>query len=120
MSTINNPELHWVISQRKPYGGPAGAVVYVSAYHGIGGYSEERPAAFMPAEIWTMDEAEALAHPWTAFLVQEAKDDLKKQFMELMNGPMAQPKPYEDEREITLNIERGPKLLPKPYEDGDE
>ncbi len=83
MSTLENPELHFAISQGKAYGGPAAALVYVSAWHGISGHSKSRPVHEMPIEIWTMDEAEALAHPWVLFLVQEAQDDLRARFAEL-------------------------------------
>lgn len=84
MSTIENPELHWMISSSQAYGGPIKVFVYVSArFRVMSGYSENRLACEMPAEIWTMDEAEALAHPWMLFLIQEAKDDLKAQFAEL-------------------------------------
>ena len=124
MSTLENPKLSVLTSTlhgRPNRSGLSKLDVFVCAEYGqLHGFSRHREAKDVPAELWGADLEACLTHPWTAFLVQEAKDDLKKQFMELMNGPMAQPKPYEDEREITLNIERGPKLLPKPYEDGDE
>ncbi|MFA5054524.1 MAG: hypothetical protein WC565_10715 [Parcubacteria group bacterium] len=99
MSTMENPELSVLSSNARA--GLSSITVFVCAdYRGVCGFSRHRKAEEVPAELWAAGDDVFFAHPWSAFLVQEAKENLASRLEEIM-GPK--------------EIERSPKLQPKPF-----
>jgi len=77
-TTIENPSIGFFHIRQCGKDGPGAIQIYVTAYHiGFQGLSRERYASELPPELWEADLPTFLNHPWTAYLIAEAKEDMR-------------------------------------------
>ena len=85
MSTITNPELK-IRFLNEPCTTECPANMRVHIFARGGGFIgfATRQMSDIPPECKVMNEDEFLAHPWTAGLIREAKDNLRERFAEAL------------------------------------